>query len=134
MTGAAERRLLQITIAFAALVPLAAGGAGIIVGPEMLAGVSQPLPPDLESHYRYLSGLLFGIGLVFVSCLPRIERRGPIVRAAGAIVIAGGLARLFSLVSVGQPGAGHMFGLVMELGVVPALLLWQARIARRTAA
>ena len=131
MTSGAERRLLQIVIAVAALVPLAAGAAGVLRGPEMLAGVAAPVAIDLDSHYRYLSGLLLGIGLVFVACIPAIERHGSVVRAAGAVVIAGGLARLFSLWQAGLPGPGHLFGLAMELGVVPAILLWQARIARR---
>lgn len=130
MTAAAQRRLLQCVIALAALVPLSAGGAGIVRGPEMLAGVAPPVPIDLDSHYRYLSGLLLGIGLVFAVCIPRIERHGPVVRAAGAIVVAGGLARLLSLLEYGLPGAGHLFGLAMELGVVPLILIWQARVAR----
>jgi hypothetical protein len=49
----------------------------------------------------------------------------------GAFVIAGGLARALSLVEIGAPSFGHRFGLAMELGVVPLLLLWQARVARR---
>ncbi len=134
MTASAERRLLQIVVALAALVPLSAGAAGILLGPGMLAGVAAPVAVDLDSHYRYMSGLLFGIGLVFVACLPGIERHGLVVRAAGAIVIAGGLARLLSLAGVGLPGPGHLFGLAMELGVVPILLLWQARVARRIGA
>ena len=46
------------------------------------------------------------------------------------LVVAGGLARLLSWVTVGAPSAGHRLGLMMELGVVPLLMLWQARIAR----
>lgn len=130
MSPAAERRLLQIVVALAAVVPLAAGGVGIARGPEMLAGVAAPVPVDLDSHYRYLSGLLLGIGLVFAACIPRIERHGAIIRAVGLVVVAGGLARLLSVLENGLPGAGHVFGLAMELGVVPLILLWQARVAR----
>lgn len=133
MSPPAERRLLQAAIAVAALVPLAAGGAGIVRGPDMLAGIAGPVPIDLDSHFRYLSGLLFGIGLVFIACIPRIDDRGPIVRAVGAVVVAGGLARLFALIDAGVPGPGHLFGLAMELGVVPVILMWQARVARRNA-
>src|SRR3546814_5889102 len=104
--------------------------AHLVRGPEMLAGGAAPVPLDLDSHCRYLSGLLLGVGLVFAACIPRIERHGPVVRAAGAIVVAGGLARLLSLLEYGLPGAGHLFGLAMELGVVPLILVWQARVAR----
>ena len=97
----------------------------------MLRGVEAPVATDLDSHFRYLSGLLFGIGLVFLASIPAIERKGPIFRTLGAVIFAGGLARLLSLAEAGPPGAGHLFGLVMELGVVPLLVLWQARVARR---
>ena len=134
MSPAAERRLLQAAAALAALVPLTAGTLGMIEGPGMLRGVDPAGPVDLDSHYRYLSGLLAGIGLGFVSCIPAIERRSARFRLLGLIVILGGLARFGSLVGAGTPGLGHLFGLVMELGVVPALMLWQARVARRFAA
>jgi hypothetical protein len=127
----AERRLLQIVVALAALVPVAMGLMSIVRGPAVLAGIAGPVPVDLDSHYRYLSGLLLGIGLAFAACVPAIERRGPAMRLLGAIVILGGCGRLVSLAEVGTPGGGHLFGLAMELGAVPFILLWQARIAKR---
>ena len=123
-----ERRLLQAAILVASLVPLAAGGAGVIEGASMLRGVSGPQPTDLDSHFRYLSGLLVGIGLGFIACVPRIERRGAVFRALGLAVVVGGSARLASLLLQGPPGSGHLCGLTMELGAVPLLLLWQKRI------
>lgn len=126
-----ERRLLQLATAAAGLVPLGAGAAGLMLSAGMLRGVEPPLPVDLDSHFRYLSGLLLGIGLVFVACLPRIERHRPIFLTLGALVFVGGLARLLSLAELGWPGPGHQFGLVMELIVTPLIVLWQGRIARR---
>jgi hypothetical protein len=125
----AERRLLQLAVALGCVVPLLAGGAGMIEGPEMLSGVGTEVAADLDSHYRYLSGLLFAIGIAFASCIPAIERRTARFRLLAFLVFVGGLGRLFGLVSVGVPGAGHVFGLVMELGTVPLLVLWQARVA-----
>jgi len=134
MTIERERRLLQIATALAALVPLLAGGQGVIESAAMLKGVVSPPPIDLDSHYRYLSGLLLGIGLVFAASIRRIEAHGTIFRALGAIIVVGGLSRLVSLIENGAPGPGHQFGLVMELIVVPLIVLWQARVARRWAA
>lgn len=131
MKAETEKRLLQCAVALAALVPLSAGGLGVIRSAAMLAGVEPPLPIDLDSHYRYLSGLLLGIGLAFLVAIPRIEANAVLVRALGGVVIVGGLARLLGLILAGPPGPGHRFGLVMELIVVPAILVWQARVARR---
>ena len=130
MTSENERRLLQAAVAAACLVPLAVGALGVLRGPEMLRGVEAPVAADLDSHFRYLSGLLLGIGLAFAACIPRIERVGPVFRLLGLVVILGGFARLASLLAAGMPGAGHAAGLIMELVVVPALLVWQARVAR----
>lgn len=131
MTGSAERRLLQIVITLAAIVPIAMGLMSIVRGPAVLSGMAGSTSVDLDSHFRYLSGLLLGVGLGFMVCIPRIERRGTMVRLLGAIVIVGGLARLLSLAIAGTPGPGHLFGLAMELVIVPLILLWQARIAKR---
>ena len=133
MSPEIQRRLLQGATLLACLVPLYAGGAGVIESAGTLRGVSPPLPIDLDSHFRYLSGLLLGIGLVFLTAIPRIESKGTIFRVLGAVIMIGGLARLLSLAESGVPGRGHQFGLVMELVITPLLMLWQARIARRCA-
>jgi len=131
MTADAERRALQICVALACFVPLAAGSGGVFESAAGLRGVDAPVPVDLDSHFRYLSGLLLGIGIGFSLCIPRIEKSGVVFRMLGLVVLIGGLSRLLSLVEMGVPGRGHQFGLVMELIVVPLLVLWQARVARR---
>jgi hypothetical protein len=131
MSPATERRILQAAILLACLVPLLAGGAGVIKGPAMLSGIGPgEASTDLDSHFRYLSGLLLGFGLAFLSCISAIEKRTALFRGLGLIVVIGGLARLYSAFALGLPGPGHVFGLAMELGTVPALVLWQARVAR----
>ena len=132
MAPETERRLLQVATALACLVPLSTGLTSVLGSASVLRGVEAPLPIDLDSHFRYLSGLLLGIGLTFLALIPRIEKNGPVFRALGFIVLVGGFARLLSLLEEGIPGRGHQFGLVMELVVVPLLVLWQARIARRS--
>ena len=133
MTKEFERRLLQAATALACIVPLSMGAASVVQSASVLRGMEPPFPTDLDSHYRYLSGILLGIGLVFIASIPRIERKGTIFRTLGFIIVVGGLARLLSLLDAGVPGSGHQFGLVMELVVVPAIVLWQARIEKRFA-
>ena len=125
-----ERRWLTVAIACAGCVPVGAGAAGAIFGPAFL----QMASPDMataDSHFRYLSGLLLGIGLTAWSLLPRLDTAGPIFRALTGIVVIGGLARLASLVLVGAPSWPMLAGLGMELVVTPSLAIWQWRYARR---
>jgi hypothetical protein len=123
-----ERRALQIVVAIASLVPISAGAAGVLLGPAM---VEIGTPAAADSHFRYLSGLLLGIGIAFVTTIPRIETQTARFRLLAAIVVAGGLGRLFALLVRGYPDKPMAFALVMELVVTPALALWQARLAYR---
>ncbi|HEU0099943.1 MAG TPA: DUF4345 domain-containing protein [Allosphingosinicella sp.] len=124
-----ERRLLQAAVALGCVVPLSAGAVGIMHGPEFLRGVGDGVAADLDSHFRYLSGLLLATGIGFATCIPAIERRTDRFRLLAFLVFVGGLGRLHSLISIGMPGGGHVFGLAMELVAVPLLVLWQARVA-----
>jgi hypothetical protein len=125
-----ERKLLQRTVAVLALIPIGAGLAGVIIGPTMV----NPNMVDVSaaSHYRYLSGLLLCIGLLFWSTIPDIEEKGPRFRLLTLIVVTGGLARLLGLMLTGVPSLAMLGGLAMELVVTPLLCLWQWRVARRT--
>lgn len=126
-----EQRLLQGVVAIACLVPLSTGGESILRGAAFLNGAPHPPPADLDSHFRYLSGIFFALGVAFATCVPAIERKGSRFRLLGTMVVAGGLSRALSWALIGPPSAGHRFGLAMELGVVPLLMLWQWRVARR---
>ena len=126
-----EKRLLQWGVAVAALVPITFGTIGVVRGGAWLTHGSAA--PDLDSHFRYLSGIFLMMGLAFASCVPEIERMGPRFRLLGILVVAGGLARALSLLTVGTPSGGHFAGLVMELAVLPLLMVWQTRVAKRFA-
>lgn len=127
-----QRRALQTIIAILALLPVSAGLAGALLGPAFVQ-VGPPVPIDLDSHFRFLSAVLLAIGICWWSCIPAIERKGPRLRLLGALTFAGGLARLLSLLTVGVPSYGHVAGLFMELGVVPALIVWHANIVTQNA-
>ena len=119
MTG---RRALQAAVAIAGLVPVAAGAAG--AWKPALVGLGT------DTHAAYLSGLLLGIGLAFWSLIPGIERQSRSFGLLSAIVILGGLARLFLALRLGDERPAVTLPLIMELGVVPLLWLWQRRVAR----
>jgi hypothetical protein len=130
VSPATEKRMLQGVMAVTLLLPLSAALAGVIRGPVFL-GHPRVVPTDLDSHFRYVSGLFLGMLLLFASCIPGVERRGGRMRMLAMMVMLGGAFRLWSLVAVGMPSLGHRIGLGIELVEMPLLLWWQARIARR---
>jgi len=125
----ASRLGLQIAVSLAGLVPVYAGSSGAIVGLDFF---SLSGGESAESHVRYLSGLLLGIGLMFWSCVPRIETKTIIFRTLTLIVFAGGLARLAGL-GDWTPTGVTIFALIMELIVTPLLCFWQAQVAAQAA-
>jgi hypothetical protein len=130
LDAAGERRLFRGVVLIASIVPIAAGATGVLVGPRMLHGVGST-SADLESHFRYLSALLLGIGLSFVACVADLDRRAGIYRVLSLIVMMGGLGRLIAACERGTPTSANRLAFVMELVVVPLLFRWLARIERR---
>lgn len=128
MPIATERRALQVMTALAACVPVGAGVWGMWAGADFL---DLPANVSADSHIRYLSGLLFGIGVAFWAAVPAIETHAGRFSLLTAIVFAGGLARLVALVTQGVPNLAMLFGLLMELAVTPAIWVWQRRVAWR---
>jgi hypothetical protein len=124
---ALERRLLQISVAIAGLVPVGGGLAGVIWGPAMLGETVQN---PLDSHFRYLSGLLAAIGVAYWTTVPEIEKEGARFGLLTLIVVAGGFSRALGMLIAGPSGVVMSAALVMELVVTPLLYLWQARVQR----
>ena len=124
-----ERRVLQCAVTVLSLIPIGAGLAGCLWGLDFFDARTQ-MNRDLDSHGRYLSGLLLGIGLSFWSCIPAIETRGQRVRLLAAIVFVGGLARLYAVAHRGWPQSGMLAALAMELVVTPSLAVWRERVER----
>ncbi len=116
--------MLRATIWLACCVPILAGLAGCLAGTAFLGAAG---PPAVDSHLRYLSGLLLGIGIGFAWASFNLERRAWVFDILAPIVILGGLSRLLGLVLAGTPPLPHLLALGMELGATPALWLWVRR-------
>jgi hypothetical protein len=125
-----ERKLLQQTVAVVATIPVAVGLYGVLFG-QALTGDAVSI--SAESHFRYLSGMLLGIGLCYWSTLPGIEAKTGRFRLLTLIVVIGGLGRLVGLALTGLPSFFMLGGLIVELFVAPVLCLWQTRVANRYA-
>jgi hypothetical protein len=125
-----ERKLLQQSVAIVATIPVATGLYGVLFG-QALTGDAVSI--SAESHFRFMSGLLLGIGLCFWSTLPSIEDKTNRFRLLTLLVVIGGLSRLIGLVLTGLPSFFMVGGLILELIVTPVLCLWQTRVANRYA-
>ena len=121
-----SRLVLQIAVAVGGLVPVSAGLAGVLLGPGITGDTASI---DLDSHLRYLSGLLLAVGLAFWSTIPAIENQRRPFLMLTCIVVTGGIGRLVGVLAHGMPSAPMLFGLAMELGITPALCFWQRRVA-----
>ena len=133
MPRLSSKTCLQALVAVLALVPVTVCTEGVLTGSSFLTGAPSR-SVDLDSHFRYLSGIFLAVGLLFYATVPAIERKTALFRLAASLVVAGGLGRLVSLLVAGTPTAPHVAGLVLELLVVPSLVVWQASVARRTPA
>ncbi len=124
-----ERNLLQAAVALCAAVPVSAGLAGIFGGVDFLGLAGEA---SGNSHVRYLSGLLLGIGLAFWTMISNIELYAERFRLLTSVVFVGGCARLFAIASSGPPEGTVWLALIMEVFVTPILCIWQNQIAART--
>ena len=122
-----EKKLLQAVVALGCVVPILAGAGGAAEGSKFLGFTTL----NFDSHFRYLSGLLLGIGFGFASTIPHIEKHKSRFRLLTLIVVVGGLCRLLGIFLSGMPDKSMLLALGMELVVTPLLCLWQRRIARR---
>lgn len=97
----------------------------------MIDGTAASAP--IDSHFRYLSGLLLAVGVAYWTTIPTIERSGARFRLLTAMVVVGGVGRFVALVSRGGgvPDLPMLLALGVELGVAPLCALWQWRIAER---
>jgi hypothetical protein len=130
VSGDFERSALQAAVAAASAVPIGSGLAGMIQGAAMMVE-SGAIAPDLDGQFRYLSGLLLALGLVFAATVPRIERHSRLFLVLTAAVALGGVARLAGMLVDGHPSPLMGGALAMELVVTPALAAWVWRIGRR---
>ena len=119
----------KIIVFALSFVPIAAGLAGIINGPDLVSIDNAPV--KAQSHFRYLSGLLMAIGIGFLTILPApVKNRNRFVLLT-FIVITGGVARLTDLLINGWAGNIMTFALINEIIIVPLLCLWLLSISAK---
>ena len=122
-----ERKLLQIAVALAGLALVGFGLAGVFFGANFLDLSGNVV---MDSYIRFLKGMLLGIGLIYWSSVPDIERHGERITLVTFILVLGAVPRLMAVIGNGVPTIGILVSLAGELIAAPLLWLWQRRIAR----
>lgn len=125
-----ERLFLQIATAFSALVLLGLGISGVILGVQFMHDVGTI---TVDNYFRLLSGMMAGMGFVFLISVPHVERYRERFGILTFMTVLGGLSHLYSVTLHGIPSIGTLFGLFMTLIYAPLLWLLQRHVARRAA-
>lgn len=123
------KRGLQIFLAIFSLAPLYFGVTGVLFG---AAGhmPAEAVTPDLDSQFRYLSGLYIGFTALIWWFIPNIDRHVWLFRLLTLAIFLGGLARLFSYLTVGAPAPELVAGIGIEIAL-PLIIIWQTAVARK---
>ena len=120
------KKTLQILLIILSFIPLFFGIMGIVLG----AGRWLPaevVTPAIDNQYRYLSGFYLSLAFLIWWMVPNIEKHTAPLRILVAAIFIGGLARAYSMMTIGFPPMANVYGMVLELGA-PIILLLQSRI------
>ncbi len=121
-------RIATIIFAF---IPLYFGVTGIWLGAAQLMG-GEPFANAMDNQFRYLSGVYIGIAAMLFYSAGDVIGRALVFRMAVLAVFIGGLGRVVSYLSVGEPPAQLFAGMVLEL-IAPVFILWQAKVIGKAA-
>ncbi len=122
------KRTLQIILFILSCIPLYFGMSCVIFGAAQHID-AEHVNAALDNQYRYLGAFYLSLTFLIWWMLPHIERHTIPLRLLVFAIFLGGLARLYSHITVG-PGLPQQFGgMLLELSL-PVLLIFQAKIAR----
>ena len=111
------------------LVPLFLGVTGILFGAAE-HNDGEAVSAALDSQYRYLAAVYVAVGAMILWSAGDVRNRAMLLRFAMFGWFLGGLARANSWMMVGEPASWQVSGMIVELVVPVAMLLWQRRVVR----
>jgi uncharacterized protein DUF4345 len=125
-------RGLQVLLAAIGVVAVVAGLITVLAGADSLLGVGEVEAP-VDNEMRFYAAFWVALGGVALWVAPRAEQETGVVRAIAAAIFLGGLARIVSIASVGEPHSSQYVLMGIELAIPPILVGWQAALERRFA-
>lgn len=125
------KRGLQIALGIFSLIPLAFVVMGFVSGAGRLS--PEGVAVDLDNQYRYFSGMYLAITLLIWHILPTIEKQGRLTAIVCLGILVGGLGRVVSMLTVGQPSQTQIVAVTIEMVVPVVFFLWQKAVASKAA-
>lgn len=123
------KRGLQITLGVFSLIPVIFAVLGFLHGAGRLS--PDGVAPGLDNQYRYFSGMYLVVSFLIWFIIPQIERHGRLLAIVSAAIFIGGLGRVVSIMTAGQPAQDQIVAMGIELVVPVIFVLWQRMVARR---
>ncbi len=120
------KRGLQILLAIMSLIPLSFGIMNMVSGAAQFIPLEQ-VTAELDSQFRFQSAYYFGLAIIIWWVIPNLERHKTLIRILIGVIFLGGLARVYSYISVGPPPPQMFAGMILELSL-PLLLIWLNKI------
>jgi len=120
------KRSLQIILIILSLIPLFFGIVGIALGAGRWLP-AEAVTPAIDNQYRYLSGFYLSLAFLIWWMIPNIEKHAAPLRLLIAAIFIGGLARVYSMMTIGHPPMINIIGTGLELGS-PIIIWLQSRI------
>lgn len=120
------KKILQILLIILSFIPLCFGVMGLVLG----AGRWLPpeaVTPAIDNQYRYLSGFYLSLAFLIWWMVPNIEKHAVPLRLLVAGIFIGGLARAYSMLTIGHPPLANIYGMCLELSS-PLIILLHSRI------
>ncbi|GAB7039604.1 MULTISPECIES: DUF4345 domain-containing protein [Catenuloplanes] len=119
-------RLLRALLTLLGLVPVVTGLLGVIGG-VTFDPTDNASSHYFDSEYRFLNGVWICVGVALWWSLRRPGPRAAVTRFLLVAMVAGGLARAVSVVTLGWPSPVFTAALGVELLLIPALVAWHAK-------
>ena len=123
------RRGLQIILAVLSLIPLVFAIMGVWGGAQ-LANEGQVVAAGLDNQFRYLSAYYLSLFFLIWWILQDLENRGAVLRILVLAIFLGGLARVYSYLTIGSPPIRAISGMILELGS-PLLIVWHNIVIKK---
>jgi Domain of unknown function (DUF4345) len=125
-----KRIVLRISLVISGLLMLFRFG-----GPALIFGATGPGPFGnrwlaegttatllLDADLRFFGAMMIGLGIIFFWVIFRVERLGPLIYILAGAVEFGAAARIYALITYGNPGTAGIIPIAIE-SVSPILIV-----------